>query len=137
MLSRVLKVAAAASLAGAAACASPPPAEVIVPEEAPKPSISSSRQLVTEMHDRYAESWYRTLRFEQTNTFYTSSGQEQKSRWIENLSVPGKLRIDFEPLSSKSGLGGRAEMATKKPTPKSSTSDRSPSPHCRLRFASA
>jgi hypothetical protein len=56
------------------------------------------------MHDRYAGSWYRTLRFSQTNTFYTSSGGEQKSRWVENLSVPGRLRIDFEPLSSKSGL---------------------------------
>jgi hypothetical protein len=56
------------------------------------------------MHDRYADNWYRTLRFSQSNTFYTQSGGEQKSRWVENLSVPGRLRIDFEPLASKSGL---------------------------------
>lgn len=76
------------------------------PEEAPAStaSITSSRELIREMHDRYAGKWYTTLRFEQSNTFYTSSGREEKSRWVENLSVPGKLRIDFEPLSSKSGL---------------------------------
>lgn len=76
------------------------------PEEPPEesPSITSSRDLIREMHDRYAGKWYRTLRFEQSNTFYTSSGKEEKSRWVENLSVPGKLRIDFHPLSSKSGL---------------------------------
>src|SRR6185503_649957 len=68
------------------------------------PAVSSSSELITEMHDRYADNWYRSLRFVQSNTFYTQSGGEQKSRWIEHLSVPGKLRIDFEPLSSKSGL---------------------------------
>ncbi|HZI99088.1 MAG TPA: hypothetical protein VFD22_00410, partial [Gemmatimonadaceae bacterium] len=68
------------------------------------PAVSSSSELITEMHDRYADNWYRSLRFVQSNTFYTQSGGEQKSRWVEHLSVPGKLRIDFEPLSSKSGL---------------------------------
>jgi hypothetical protein len=103
--SRLLRVAAAATLTAAAACASvSPPASEVIPPEVLTPSITSSRELVKEMHDRYAQTWYRTLRFEQTNTFYTSGGKEQKSRWVENLSVPGKLRIDFEPLSSKSGL---------------------------------
>ena len=76
------------------------------PEEEPSraPAITGSRELIREMHDRYAGKWYTTLRFEQSNTFYTSSGREEKSRWVENLSVPGKLRIDFQPLSSRSGL---------------------------------
>ena len=74
------------------------------PEESPVPEIGSARALIVQMHDRYAGNWYRTLRFTQTNTFYTQSGGEQKSRWVENLSVPGRLRIDFEPLGSKSGL---------------------------------
>jgi hypothetical protein len=74
-------------------------------EEAPPPaSLSSARDLIREMHDRYSGKWYTTLRFEQANTFYTSSGREEKSRWVQNLSVPGKLRIDFQPLSQKSGL---------------------------------
>jgi hypothetical protein len=90
----------------AAACAKPPvPTSAPTPvEEAPSSKITSAAGLLTEMHDRYAGRWYRTLRFSQTNTFYTQSGGEQKSRWVENLSVPGRLRIDFEPLSSKSGL---------------------------------
>lgn len=77
------------------------PAPTDAPPQAP---ITSSRELVREMHDRWAGMWYRTLRFEQSNTFYTSSGREEKSRWVENLSVPGRLRIDFQPLSSRSGL---------------------------------
>lgn len=89
-----------------AACAKPPaPATAPAPvEEAPSSKIASAMDLLTQMHDRYAGNWYRTLKFSQSNTFYTTSGGEQKSRWVENLSVPGRLRIDFEPLSAKSGL---------------------------------
>ncbi|MEO7366590.1 MAG: hypothetical protein ABIZ36_01450, partial [Gemmatimonadaceae bacterium] len=83
----------------------PAPSEKPAPVEAPPAKqIKSSSDLIGAMHDRYADSWYRTLRFSQTNTFYTQSGGEQKSRWVEHLIVPGRLRIDFEPLSSKSGL---------------------------------
>ena len=91
----------------AAACSSAiiPSVEPEPEETAPPPaSVSSSRDLIREMHDRYSGKWYTTLRFEQANTFYTSSGREEKSRWVQNLAVPGKLRIDFQPLSSKSGL---------------------------------
>lgn len=105
MKSHLQKLSVAAYVIAVAACAkSLPPAEAPAPEEEPTASIGTSRQLVGEMHDRYASNWYRTLRFEQTNTFYTSTGKEEKSLWVENLSVPGKLRIDFEPLASKSGL---------------------------------
>ena len=100
------------ALLASAACSTvlPPVTEEPKPEdtqekqEEPAAKIMSSRDLINEMHDRYAGNWYRTLRFTQTNTFYTQSGGEQKSRWVQNLSVPGRLRIDFEPLSSKSGL---------------------------------
>ncbi len=91
---------------GSAACSSvlPPVSEEPKPEEPAVTNDTSARDLINEMHDRYAGNWYRTLRFTQTNTFYTQSGGEQKSRWVQNLSVPGRLRIDFEPLSAKSGL---------------------------------
>jgi hypothetical protein len=89
---------------GACATIAPPPADEQKPEVEPARKISSSEQLINEMHDRYAGNWYRTLRFAQTNTFYGQSGKETKSRWVENLSVPGRLRIDFEPLTSRSGL---------------------------------
>lgn len=77
------------------------PVPVAAPE---KTGIISSTKLVREMHDRYAGKWYKTLTFQQTNTFYTSSGKEEKSQWMQRLSVPGRLRIDFLPLSTKSGL---------------------------------
>ena len=80
------------------------PSEEPSTKEPPAPAVSSSSELIRAMHDRYADNWYKSLRFVQSNTFYTQSGGEQKSRWIQTLSVPGKLRIDFEPLSSKSGL---------------------------------
>lgn len=93
---------------GAVACtpAMQSPGEQPAPEELPprRGSIDGSRALIREMHDRYAGKWYRTLRFEQTNTFYTQSGKEEKSQWVENLSVPGRLRIDFQPLSARSGM---------------------------------
>ena len=93
-------------IVAATACGTPPaPTSEPVPvEAAPSKKISTARELITEMHDKYAGNWYQTLKFSQSNTFYTSSGGEQKSRWVENLSVPGRLRIDFEPLSAKSGL---------------------------------
>lgn len=81
------------------------PDEIAPEEVAPRAgSVTSSRELIREMHDRYSGKWYRTLRFEQTNTFYTQAGKEEKSQWVENLSVPGRLRIDFMPLQSRSGL---------------------------------
>ena len=112
MIRSILKGARASRFAlalvtmGTAACSTViPPTEEPKPEEAPAaPAVASARDLVREMHDRYSGNWYRTLRFAQTNTFYTQSGKEEKSRWVENLSVPGRLRIDFEPLSSKSGM---------------------------------
>ena len=79
--------------------------------EAPEPvvvseptAVASSAKLIRDMHDRYAGKWYKTLTFQQTNTFYTSAGKEEKSQWMQRLSVPGRLRVDFLPLSSKSGL---------------------------------
>ena len=66
--------------------------------------ITSSSALISRMHDRYSGRWYSTLRFEQSNTFFMQSGREEKSRWVEHLSVPGRLRIDFMPLSTRSGL---------------------------------
>jgi hypothetical protein len=79
-----------------------PTPEPVVVEKAS--DITSSRNLIREMHDRYAGKWYKTLTFQQTNTYYTASGKEQKSEWMQRLSVPGRLRIDFLPLSTKSGL---------------------------------
>lgn len=90
--------------AGACAKILGPGAEEPAPSERKRGGINSSADVIERMHDRYSGKWYRTLKFEQINTFVTQSGGEQKSRWLQHLSVPGRLRIDFLPLSTKSGL---------------------------------
>jgi hypothetical protein len=93
----LLAVAACKSKSGGPAAPAPEPVV------ARATAINTSSRLINEMHDRYAGKWYKTLTFQQTNTFY-SGGREQKSQWVQRLQVPGRLRIDFMPLSSKSGL---------------------------------
>lgn len=73
--------------------------------------ITSAAELVREMRERYDGKWYRTLTFLQNNTRFTTDGREEKSQWMEYMSVPGKLRIEFLPRSSGSGIlftNGRA-----------------------------
>lgn len=66
--------------------------------------IDDTAELVNAMHERYSGKWYKTLTFVQSNTRYTSDGREDKSRWAEYVSVPGKLRIEFLPRGNRSGL---------------------------------
>lgn len=99
-----LKWTAALFLVGAAACnrGSKAPAK-ITPGESAIPRVNTVSGLVQAMRDRYEGKWYKSLSFKQVNR-YTIGGKEQKSEWIENLSVPARLRIDFLPLSQKSGV---------------------------------
>jgi hypothetical protein len=77
--------------------------EEITPKESSIPAVNTVSGLVDAMRDKYAEKWYKSLSFTQVNK-YSIGGKEQSSEWVENLSVPAKLRIDFLPLSQKSGL---------------------------------
>jgi hypothetical protein len=56
------------------------------------------------MHDLYGGKFLRTMSFLQNNTAYSTSGQEQHSQWYEHMEVPGKLRIAFLPITTRSGL---------------------------------
>jgi hypothetical protein len=78
------------------ACPGPPP-------RAPAPAITTGDQLVRAMHDRYAGTWYHTLAFVQRNTRYLPNGTTEPSTWLEALALPGKLRIDIQPLAEGSG----------------------------------
>ena len=76
----------------------------------PAPAITTGAQLIDAMHARYAGRYLTTLSFLQNNTLYLASGGEQKTQWLEHLAVPGRLRIDYLPLSTRSGVmyeGGR------------------------------
>lgn len=83
----------------------------------------SGRALVAAMHDRYVGKWYRTLSFVQLNTATNPTGAADHSTWREYVALPGRLRIEFEPVDSANGLlfvhdsqfvfaGGRLTSAT-------------------------
>lgn len=62
----------------------------------PGAEVTSADQLVRAMHDRYADTWYRTLSFKQTVTRTAPDGkQAPKEVWAEYADIPGKLRIDL------------------------------------------
>lgn len=76
----------------------------------PAPVVSTGRNVVQAMHTRYAGKFFTTLSFAQNTTNIGQSGREIKGVWNEYLQVPGKLRIDYLPLNSRSGVlyaGGR------------------------------
>lgn len=73
-----------------------------VPVSAKK--ITTSEQLVSAMHKKYAGKWYKTLVFAQKTSTFKPDGTTQNGVWYEALSMPGKLRIDYDPLESGSGV---------------------------------
>ena len=74
----------------------------IVPAYAKK--IETAEQLVSAMHKKYQGKWYKTLVFAQKTTTFKSDGTTQKGIWYEALSMPGKLRVDYDPLESGGGV---------------------------------
>jgi hypothetical protein len=56
------------------------------------------------MHRRYAGAWYSTLALTQRNTLYSSGGRERKSEWLQHVAAPGRMRIDYLPLDTRSGV---------------------------------
>lgn len=62
------------------------------------------RELVRAMHDKYAGKWYSTLTFVQKTTNVQEDGTSKVETWYEALACPGKLRIDFDPLSDNKGI---------------------------------
>lgn len=68
------------------------------------PAITDGRSLVTAMQKKFGGQWFKTLSFTQNNTLYSTRGGETKSQWRERIAVPGKLRIDYLPLTQRSGV---------------------------------
>jgi outer membrane lipoprotein-sorting protein len=66
--------------------------------------IKNGEELVAAMHKKYADKWYKTLTFVQKTTNYKPDGTTQVSTWYEAMSVPGKLRVDIEPLENGNGF---------------------------------
>jgi len=77
---------------------------VAEPARPAAPAITDGRGVLSAMHQRYVGRFFTTLSFAQNTTNISASGREIKGVWNEYLSVPGKLRIDYLPLNSRSGV---------------------------------
>ena len=66
-------------------------------------AVRSGGDVLRAMHDRYANSWYKTLTFIQKSTTYNPDGTTKVETWYEALAPPGKLRIDIGPPSNGDG----------------------------------
>lgn len=66
--------------------------------------IKSGEDVVREMHKKYDGKWYKTLTFIQKNTQWGRDGEVTNSVWYEAMSLPGRLRIDFDPVESGNGM---------------------------------
>jgi hypothetical protein len=56
----------------------------------------NGEELIRQMHERYAGTWYKNLTFTQTTSFPDKPAET----WYEAGEIPGKLRIDIAPLDS-------------------------------------
>lgn len=56
------------------------------------------------MRQKYGAQFYKTLAFTQNNILYSTRGTETKSQWRQQISVPGRLRIDYLPATQRSGV---------------------------------
>ena len=66
--------------------------------------VTTPAELISAMHAKYAGKWYKTLVFAQNTTSFRTDGTVKKELWYEAMSLPGKLRIDFDPPASRSGV---------------------------------
>jgi len=57
--------------------------------------IRTGDGLLRAMHERYKDSWYKTLTFTQKSTTYKPDGTSTADMWYEAAMLPGKLRIDI------------------------------------------
>jgi outer membrane lipoprotein-sorting protein len=76
---------------------------LLVSNAAQAQTIRTGEDLLRAMHDRYKDSWYKTVTFTQKSTTYKADGTSSAETWYEAALLPGKLRIDIGPASEGKG----------------------------------
>ena len=71
---------------------------------APASAYGTGAEVVEAMHARYAGKWYSTLTFTQKTSRLLPNGTWDVQTWYEASRLPGRLRIDFAPLSTGNGV---------------------------------
>jgi hypothetical protein len=95
------------SLVMLSACGRGRSAEVPAPPPQPvarEPLYSSGEEVLGAMRERYAGKWFNTMTFTQKTSRLLPNGTWNVQTWYEAMRVPGKLRIDFDPISAGNGV---------------------------------
>jgi hypothetical protein len=79
---------------------------------APAPAAATTRaaryadggDVIEAMRARYAGKWYRTLTFKQRTSRLLPNNSWKTETWYEAMRLPGRLRIDFDPISAGNGV---------------------------------
>jgi hypothetical protein len=66
--------------------------------------VKTTEDLLQAMQKKYAGKWYRNVTFTQKTVEYRPDGTSTTSIWYEALAMPGKLRVDFDPIKSGNGI---------------------------------
>jgi hypothetical protein len=64
----------------------------------------SGVEAVQAMYEKYNETWFHSVKFGQTATFYKNDTIEKTEIWYESYKYPGMLIIKFEQKDSDDGL---------------------------------
>ena len=92
---------AALSACSRAPSTAPAPAP---PTLAVRTSYATGEDLLAAMRARYDGKWYQTLTFVQKTSRLQADGKWKVDTWYEAMKVPGRLRIDFDPISDGNGV---------------------------------
>lgn len=74
-----------------------------------RPSRTASRfadggDVIEAMRARYAGKWYKTLTFRQQTSRLLPNDTWKVETWYEAMRLPGRLRIDFDPVAAGNGV---------------------------------
>ena len=68
------------------------------------PRFATGGDVVEAMRARYDGKWYRTLTFSQKVSRLLPNNTWRVETWHEAIKLPGRLRIDFDPVSAGNGV---------------------------------
>jgi hypothetical protein len=66
--------------------------------------IKTAEDLIAAMRQKYAKKWYKNTTFKQVTTDIDKDGTKKEAVWYEAISIPGRLRIDFDPAKDGNGI---------------------------------
>lgn len=66
--------------------------------------IRTAEDLIGAMRKKYAKTWYKNTTFKQVTTDIDKDGTKKVATWYEAISMPGRLRIDFDPAKDGNGV---------------------------------